>query len=51
MQDAFDSALHEYQAANIELLYAGIGGNLKNLPRINHRELLNLILLGFYFAF
>ena len=39
MQDAFDSALHEYQAANIELLYAGIGGNLKNLPRINHREL------------
>ena len=39
MQIAFDSALTVFKEDKIELVNAGIGGNLKNIPRIDYMSL------------
>lgn len=39
MQLAFNSALEHYDKVGFELVNGGIGGNLKNIPRINYRLL------------
>lgn len=39
MQKAFDAALAEYETRGLQLLNGGVGGNLKNINRIDYRSL------------